>query len=480
MVFDQGAKGPITKIDSNGGQTGPAQLAAASQTGESTARRMRFLLDFDDDGLEREFRTQFVVNQLRHIRIAVVFAVGLMLGFGLIDTLLYGDETDQFRLWSGRLLLFTPMAIIFVIFTHTDQYIRYAQPVGFGSAAMVGTIWLIMISDDGLHRSLFLMPNLVESAIYSLFLIGLTLKYSFFLTIFLGILYGIILFDYGLSVRMNVAIVLSLIVILGLLILCAYQREIVARTLFLKNKDEQRAASRHILENQRDLEWLRGLAAFLRHEVRQPVALVSSSLDIMQLNEPKAAIAEQIRNAETGVRHVWSLIDRATRATDVEAFVRQSEAQPVDVSSLVSVLVDEYRQTYSGVRFRFDQPDDKPVLLQVDPELFREAVGNLLSNAASFADDGSDVTLALARGNGEVVTTVFNQGPPIDSDIESLFSPFRSTRGGAHSDHQGLGLYLVRLVAQHYGGSATLENRQDQHGVAASISIPFRRFATIV
>ncbi len=478
MVFGLGAKNPTTKVDPAGGHADPSQLSASLPAAERTPRQMRLLLDFQDEGLEREFRTQFVVSQLQHIRIAVVFAVGLMIGFGLIDSMLYGDETDQVRLWSARLLIFTPMAMIFVVYTYSDHYTRNAQSIGFWSAAMVGTIWLIMISDDGLHRSLFLMPNLIESAVYALFLIGLTLKYSVFLTLYLVLLYSFILLDYDLSARMNVAISLSLIVILGLLILCAYQRETVARTLFLRNKDEQQAARRHILENQRDLEWLRGLAAFLRHEVRQPVALVSSSLDIMQLNEPKETIAQQIQNAETGVRHVWSLIDRATRATDVEAFVRQSQAEPVDVPTLVGTQIEEYRQTYSGVRFRFDEPPAEPVLLHVDSELFAEAIGNLLSNAASFADDGSEVTIALARVADEVVITVFNQGSAVDGDIESLFSPFRSTRSGADSDHQGLGLYLVRLVAQHYGGSATLENLRDQGGVAASINIPFRRTTT--
>jgi len=435
--------------------------------------QMGFLLGFQDQALEHEFRTQFVVSQLKHIRIAIVAAIILMVGFGLLDTLLYGDETNQLRIWSARLLIFTPMAIIFIIFTYSDRYIKSAQMSGSWTAALVGTVWLILISDDGLHRSLFLMPNPVESAVYSLFLIGLTLKFSVFLTSFLCFLYAIILFHYNLPIRMNVAIVFSLVVIIGLLVLCAYQRETVARTLFIKNKEEQQAARQNIRENQRDLEWLRGLAAFLRHEVRQPVALVSSSLDIMQLHQPSKDIAHQISNAEIGVRHVWSLIDRATRATDVEAFVRQSQAQRTDAGALVNRLVGEFRQTYSGVRFAFEEPLGDSIMLHIDPDLFKEAVGNLLNNAASFAEDGSEVKVAIAKDADAVVTTIYNKGPIIEDDIESLFSPFRSTRT-AENEHQGLGLYLVRLVAQHYGGTASLKNLDDQGGVVTSISLPTR------
>ncbi len=473
MVSGPGAKGPTTDIRPNFDSETPFRPSASTPANGRETGIMGRLLEFRDESLEREFRTQFVVSQLQHIRIAVVAAVFLMIGFGLIDALLYGDEINHLRAWSMRLLFFTPMAAAFIAFTHSDTYIEYAQIIGLCCIFIVGSTWSIMTS-DAVHRSLFLLPNLVESSIYSLFFLGLTLKYSIPATDFLCLLYAILLYGLDLSSKMNVAIVFSVIGILGLMTLCAYQRETIARTLFLKNKDEQQAARRHILENQRDLEWFRGLAAFLRHEVRQPVALVSSSLDIMQLSKPKEDIVRQIHNAETGVRHVWSLIDRATRATDVEAFIRQSKAQMIDVALLIDRLVEEYRQTYSGVRFVFDQASIKPILLYVDPELFREAVGNLLSNAASFADDGSDVVIALTRSTDAVSLTVANKGPAIDGDIESLFSPFRSTRAGADNDHQGLGLYLVRLVAQHYGGTAVLENRQEQGGVAALLNIPIR------
>ena len=202
------------------------------------------------------------------------------------------------------------------------------------------------------------------------------------------------------------------------------------------------------------------------------MALVSSSLDIMQLHGPSGDIGQQIKTAESGVRHVWNLIDRATRATDVEAFVRQSRPLWVDAGSLVGGLVEDFRQTVSGVRFAYEAPSSRVIALHVDPDLFKEAVGNLLTNAASFADDGSEVEVVIGEQAGAVVTTVVNRGPVIPGDIDILFSPFRSTRAGADTGHQGLGLYLVRLVARHYGGEARLKNLPDRSGVAASITLP--------
>ena len=161
---------------------------AASPDGIATPARpsvqMGALLEFQDQALEQEFRTQFVVSQLKHIRMAVLAAVFLMYGFGIIDAILYGDEINHLLVWSTRLLFFTPMAIAFIIFTYKDLYIKNAQTIGFSCVIIVGLTWTLMIS-DGVHRSMFLMPNLVESALYSLFFLGLTLRFSLPATIFL-------------------------------------------------------------------------------------------------------------------------------------------------------------------------------------------------------------------------------------------------------------------------------------------------------
>jgi signal transduction histidine kinase len=60
----------------------------------------------------------------------------------------------------------------------------------------------------------------------------------------------------------------------------------------------------------------------------------------------------------------------------------------------------------------------------------------------------------------------------IEDDTEVLFAPFTSRRASDVGEHQGLGLYLVRLVAEYYGGSAYIGNRSDSSGVEATIKLP--------
>ena len=81
------------------------------------------------------------------------------------------------------------------------------------------------------------------------------------------------------------------------------------------------------------------------------------------------------------------------------------------------------------------------------------------------------MVITLSQSINSATLPVFNQSPLIEGDAEVLFGPFRSTHMEEGRDHQGLGLYLVRLVAEHYGGAGKLANRPDDEGVEASISL---------
>ena len=244
-----------------------------------------------------------------------------------------------------------------------------------------------------------------------------------------------------------------------------------ARLLRELNREREALAKQHQADA-RYISWLRQLAGFLRHEVRQPVAQINSSVELIHLTSHDDQLKPYIASASQGVRHVWNLIERASRATDAEAFVRQGQAQPIDLPRLLGELIGSYRQSHSGIDFRLQLPDKEPLYVSADPTLLKEAVSNLLANAASFADEESIIQIVLERDGVHAVIKVRNKGPIIQYDTEMLFGPFASTRSGPSSEHQGLGLYLVRLVAEHHGGKAIISNLDDGSGVEASIFLP--------
>lgn len=253
-----------------------------------------------------------------------------------------------------------------------------------------------------------------------------------------------------------------------------YLLEKLFRDQYLAERElmrEREALARQSQNDARYLAWLRQLAEFLRHEVRHPVAQINSSIELAQLaSKDDDRIAQYLAGAALSSQHVWNLIERASQATDAEAFVRQLHLRPTDLRMLLVERVEAFRHSSAGVGFALTCPD--LVQLRLDTTLMKEAIDNLLGNAVSFADEGSTVEVGAHVDGGRVVVSVKNRGPLVGEDAEAWFGPFASSRSGPSGVHQGLGLYLVRLIAEQHGGTATLANLDDGSGVVASILLP--------
>ena len=253
-----------------------------------------------------------------------------------------------------------------------------------------------------------------------------------------------------------------------------YLLERLFRSQFLAERElaaEREALAQKHLADSRHLDWLTRLGAFLRHEARQPVAQIASSMELIGLavNEDER-VQPYINSASVAAQQVWNLVERATLATDAEAFVRQGAPSFFDLDRLLAEAVENYQQTYSGVKIVL--AEGSPAEVRADPALVKEAIGNLLSNAISFARDDSVIHVALEAERRQATVRICNKGPLLEGDAEAMFNPFVSSRAGPSSEHHGLGLYLVRLIAEQYGGAATLANLADGSGVVASISLP--------
>jgi signal transduction histidine kinase len=98
--------------------------------------------------------------------------------------------------------------------------------------------------------------------------------------------------------------------------------------------------------------------------------------------------------------------------------------------------------------------------IQADPMRLRQALDNLLDNAICHGPDAGGLIRVEAAVSGQVATvTIENAGPGFDDELLlRAFEPF--VRGGDAERHPGagLGLAIVRAVAQAHGGSATAEN----------------------
>lgn len=210
------------------------------------------------------------------------------------------------------------------------------------------------------------------------------------------------------------------------------------------------------------------------HELRNPLAVIRTNLEVT-LSDPDATADDLRHTAEVVQRST----ERMTRLVDdLLVYARKGtlslERDPVDIGLLVDDAAEEFRATASsrGVNLVHHAPDDLWVM--GDRLSLRQAVGNLLANAIRLSPADTTVRLRAGREGPWVWLAVEDQGPGIEpEDQELVFQRFwrGDPRRGREQGRSGLGLTIVRQIADAHGGEVKLVSSPG-HGSAFALWLP--------
>jgi signal transduction histidine kinase len=115
-----------------------------------------------------------------------------------------------------------------------------------------------------------------------------------------------------------------------------------------------------------------------------------------------------------------------------------------------------------------------PAPVRGDRRLLERLVANLVENAVRHNVDGGKVEIRTASAAGRSTVEVHNDGPVVPTEaVPSLLEPFQRLDRGARGDGVGLGLSIVRSVAEAHGGSVELRARP-AGGLVVRVSLPAR------
>ena len=220
--------------------------------------------------------------------------------------------------------------------------------------------------------------------------------------------------------------------------------------------------------------YLEALAARLAHELRTPIAVVRSSLDNLRLQGGAPGSATYLGRADDGLQRLEKILTRMSEASRLEQLVREGEREPFDARAVLESCAAGYSSAYAPRHFKLTLPDTA-VPLNGSADLFAQMLDKLVANAVDFATGDDPVELTLEREPGAAVLRVRNHGPLLPAGMkERLFESLVSVRKNAPGDepHLGLGLYVVRLIAEFHGGRANAMDRADGSGVAFEVRIP--------
>lgn len=195
------------------------------------------------------------------------------------------------------------------------------------------------------------------------------------------------------------------------------------------------------------------------HELRNPLAVIRTNLDVT-LADPNATAGELRRTAEVVQRSTERM---ARLVDDLLVYARQGslsmEHERVDVSTVVAGSVTEFEApaTERGVQLVCAAPAG--LWVDGDRLALQQALANLLANALAVSPRGSTVRVTAGREGPWVWMAVSDEGPGIaPEDHERVFQRFwrGDARTGREEGHSGLGLTIVRQIAEAHGGQVRL------------------------
>jgi dedicated sortase system histidine kinase len=214
-------------------------------------------------------------------------------------------------------------------------------------------------------------------------------------------------------------------------------------------------------------DYLRTLGSKLSHELATPLAVVKSSLDNLEQEQLPESARVYAERARSGAERLGVLLRNLSQASRIESAIASAEAEDFDLRQAVMGAAAGYRDLVSDRRLELDVPES-PVRLFGAPELIHQALDKLVDNALGFTPPGGWIKLSLSVTPSAIELAVSNNGPPLPSRMQDkLFDSLISVRDGrvSTSPHLGLGLYIVRLVAELHQGEALASNLVDDAGV---------------
>ena len=210
------------------------------------------------------------------------------------------------------------------------------------------------------------------------------------------------------------------------------------------------------------------------HELRNPLAVIRTNLEVT-LSDPDASVEELRRTAEVVERST----ERMTRLVDdLLVYARKGTLSitrdPVDVGALIVEAADEFVVTADLAGIHLAREPIVGLWVLGDRLALRQALANLLANAVRYTPAGGSIRVRAGREGAWIWMSVEDQGPGIAvADQDRVFQRFwrGDPQEGREQGRSGLGLTIVRQIAEAHGGEAKLASVLGQ-GSAFALWLP--------
>ena len=233
------------------------------------------------------------------------------------------------------------------------------------------------------------------------------------------------------------------------------------------NEARVRAETEHLRE---------ALIGSVSHELRTPLASILGATTVLSgapavQAEPRlAALAHVARDeAERLNNDIQNLLD-ASRISSEGLRPRFEWAEPADI---VNAAIDRHRTRLADRAIEVELPAELP-LAYVDPVLVRQALWQIIDNAAKYSPAGAPIRVLGRRDNGAVALCVSDRGTGLSFAEQARLGErfFRGSRTAATTTGSGLGVWIAKAFLHANGGSIEVESEGEGRGTIVTMRLP--------
>ena len=201
------------------------------------------------------------------------------------------------------------------------------------------------------------------------------------------------------------------------------------------------------------------ISSDIAHDLKSPMTRLRQTLETadMAKDAPHAALGEAILQADA----ITETFEALLRIAQIEAGARRARFQLIDLAEVLDAVTDAFRPAAEEVGQCLILSASEHEAVEGDHELLIQLFANLVENAIKHGQAHNEIRVSLRNRNGQAVVSVADRGPGIpEQEMERVLRRFYRLDRSRSTQGTGLGLALVKAVADLHGANLTLVNNE--------------------